>query len=141
VLVMLDRTRRNILDSLSTQGVNIDPDRLTDVHLLQRHVLKRCIYGVDLNTLATELAKVSLWLDAFTLGAPLSFLDHHLRTGNSLIGSSFEELCSATADQLFRIAYEHMLRAIRNVLFIARLTDATASEVHQSSSAYQDAVR
>ena len=37
--------------------------------------------------MAVELAKVSLWLDAFTLGAPLSFLDHHLKWGNSLIGA------------------------------------------------------
>ena len=98
VLVMLDRTRRNILESLNTQGVNIDPDRLTDVHLLKRHVLKRCIYGVDLNPLATELAKVSLWLDAFTLGAPLSFLDHHLRVGNSLIGANWTEIQSALGE-------------------------------------------
>ena len=44
--------------------------------------------------MAVELAKVSLWLDCFTLGAPLSFLDHHLRCGNSLIGiteKQFEE--------------------------------------------------
>jgi type II restriction/modification system DNA methylase subunit YeeA len=51
----------------------------TEVNLLKRHVLKRCIYGVDLNPMAVELAKVSLWLDAFTIGAPLSFLDHPWR--------------------------------------------------------------
>ena len=49
-------------------------------------VLKRCIYGVDKNPLTVELAKVSLWLHSFTVGAPLSFLDHHLRCGDSLIG-------------------------------------------------------
>ena len=46
--------------------------QLTDVNLLKRQVLKGCIYGVDLNPMAVELAKVSLWLDCFTLGAPLS---------------------------------------------------------------------
>ena len=49
-------------------------------------VLKRCIYGVDKNPLTVELAKVSLWLHSFTVGAPLSFLDHHLRCGDALIG-------------------------------------------------------
>ena len=49
-------------------------------------VLKRCIYGVDKNPMAVELAKVSLWLHSFTVGAPLSFLDHHLRCGDSLLG-------------------------------------------------------
>ena len=38
-------------------------------------ILKRCVYGVDLNEMAVELAKLSLWLDAFGVGAPLSFLD------------------------------------------------------------------
>ena len=49
-------------------------------------MLKRCVYGVDRNPMAVELAKVSLWLHTFTAGAPLSFLDHHLRCGNSLFG-------------------------------------------------------
>ena len=75
---------------MDEQGISIDRNRLTDVNLLKRHVLKRCIYGVDVNPMAVELAKVSLWLDCFTLGAPLSFLDHHLRCGNSLIGIKVE---------------------------------------------------
>ncbi len=83
----IDHTRQDILDDMERQSVSIDPDRLTRVALLKRAVLKRCVYGVDLNLMAVELAKVSLWLDAFTLGAPLSFLDHHLKHGNSLIGA------------------------------------------------------
>ena len=59
---------------------------LTDQAIIRRMVLKRCIYGVDKNPLTVELAKVSLWLHSFTVGAPLSFLDHHLRCGDSLIG-------------------------------------------------------
>src|SRR5205814_10517329 len=93
----LERTRNSILGSLGEQGVTVDPAKLTDINLLKRHVLKRCIYGVDLNPMAVELAKVSLWLDAFTLGAPLNFLDHHLRCGNSLIGATFKELETGTA--------------------------------------------
>lgn len=76
VWAFIDQTRQDILDDMQRQQVTIDPDRLTRVALLKRAVLKRCIYGVDLNEMAVELAKVSLWLDAFTLGAPLSFLDH-----------------------------------------------------------------
>lgn len=136
VAMALESTRRSILESLGDQGVSVDPDKLTDVHLLKRHVLKRCIYGVDLNPMAVELAKVSLWLDAFTLGAPLSFLDHHLRCGNSLIGATFDDLEKATAGQLFAIPYEQMYRAIANVLTVARLADATAAEVHHSADAY-----
>lgn len=137
----LDRTRRSILDALGEQGVTVDPDKLTDINLLKRHVLKRCIYGVDLNPMAVELAKVSLWLDAFTLGAPLSFLDHHLRCGNSLIGATFEDLKKATTGQLFAIDYEPLLRAIRHVLFVNEMADATAAEVHKSADEYSHARR
>ncbi|MDI9584170.1 MAG: N-6 DNA methylase, partial [Acidobacteriota bacterium] len=58
-----------------------------DLPALKRLVVERCIYGVDLNPLAVELAKLSLWLDTVAKGQPLSFLDHHLRCGNSLIGA------------------------------------------------------
>ena len=134
----LDRTRQSILDSLGEQGVTVDPARLTDINLLKRHVLKRCIYGVDLNPMAVELAKVSLWLDAFTLGAPLNFLDHHLRCGNSLIGATFKELEQATAT-LFALNYEPLLRAINHVLFVSKMADATAGEVAASVSRYDQA--
>src|ERR1700722_15947860 len=101
----LDRTRTSILESLAEQGVTVDPNKLTDINLLKRHVLKRSIYGVDLNPMAVELAKVSLWLRAFMLGAPPNFLDHHLRCGNSLIGATFRDLEEATKNELFKLDY------------------------------------
>ena len=136
VTFMLAHTRHNILVALSEQGVSVDDRHLTDINLLKRHVLKRCIYGVDLNPMAVELAKVSLWLDAFTLGAPLSFLDHHLRCGNSLIGATFKHLAGATKGRLFGIDYEPLLRAVRHVLQVNKMADATAAEVKQSASEY-----
>ena len=69
----------------------LDETQLTDQAIIRRMVLKRCIYGVDKNPLTVELAKVSLWLHSFTVGAPLSFLDHHLRCGDSLIGLRVSE--------------------------------------------------
>jgi len=63
-----------------------------DLAALKRMVVERCIYGVDLNPLAVELAKLSLWLDTVAKGRPLSFLDHHLRCGNSLIGARMDRL-------------------------------------------------
>ena len=49
-------------------------------------ILKKTIFGVDKNPMAVELAKTALWLHTFTVGAPLSFLDHHLKHGDSLHG-------------------------------------------------------
>jgi len=51
-------------------------------------VVGRCIYGVDVNPLAAELAKVSLWLETLEPGTPLAFLDAHIKVGNSLLGAS-----------------------------------------------------
>jgi len=95
VMATLRETRETILKEMEKQNITIDETRLNDLNLLKRHVLKRCIYGVDLNPMAVELAKVSLWLDCFTLGAPLSFLDHHLKCGNSLIGATVAEVKEA----------------------------------------------
>jgi hypothetical protein len=56
----------------------------------RQDVLAHCIYGVDLNPMAVELAKVSLWINAAAAGRPLSFLDHHLQCGNSLLGAPID---------------------------------------------------
>ena len=134
VATALEHTRCSILESLTDQGVAVDPDKLTDVHLLKRHVLKRCIYGVDLNPMAVELAKVSLWLDAFTLGAPLSFLDHHLRCGNSLIGEMdlSQHILSGSRRE------GEMLRAVTEMLAIGRSADARVEDVKSSQALFAD---
>lgn len=67
----------------------------------KRDVVRRCLYGVDLNPLAVVLAKVSLWLETLERGKPLSFLDAHLRRGDALLGVDFESESGAlTADDL-----------------------------------------
>ena len=67
-------------------------DDENELNFWKRQVVERCIYGVDLNLLAVELAKLSLWLATVAKGKPLSFLDHHLRCGNSLIGARLKDL-------------------------------------------------
>ena len=63
-----------------------------DIRWARREIVERCIFGVDLNPLAVELAKLSLWLYTVARGKPLNFLDHHLKVGNSLIGARLNEL-------------------------------------------------
>jgi hypothetical protein len=63
-----------------------------DLTYWKRRVVERCIYGVDKNPLAVELAKLSLWLATVAADRPLSFLDHHLKCGDSLIGARVEDL-------------------------------------------------
>ena len=66
----------------------------TEIAYWRRRVVESCIYGVDLNPLAVELAKLSLWLTTISSDQPLNFLDHHLRCGNSLIGARLNQLGS-----------------------------------------------
>lgn len=92
---LIGEVRGQIVEEMAAQQIPMDEQRLDDTALLTRLVMKRCIYGVDLNGMAVELAKLSLWLHSFTVGAPLSFLDHHLRWGNSLIGADVKTVENA----------------------------------------------
>ena len=71
----------------------------------QRHALRdvigHCIYGVDVNPMAVELCKVSLWMEALEPGKPLSFLDHRIQCGNSLIGATPALLTGGIPDEAF----------------------------------------
>ena len=63
------------------------PDSLDERLLIARRlVAEKCLYGVDLNPLAVELAKLSIWLITLAKGRPFGFLDHNLRSGDSLLG-------------------------------------------------------
>lgn len=73
----------------------------TDVRAALHDVVDRCIYGVDLNPLAAELAKVSLWLEAMQAGRPLSFLDAHVKVGNALLGTTPDLIAAGIPDYAF----------------------------------------
>ncbi|MEU8202921.1 N-6 DNA methylase [Streptosporangium sp. NPDC049046] len=78
-------------EALAREGEILD-HKLDDAQraAYRRLIVERCIYGVDLNPMAVELAKVSLWLATAAIGKPLSFLDAHLRCGNAVVGASFD---------------------------------------------------
>jgi hypothetical protein len=67
-----------------------------------RDVIGRCIYGVDVNPMAVELCKVALWMEALEPGKPLSFLDHHIQCGNSLLGATPALLRQGIPDDAFK---------------------------------------
>jgi hypothetical protein len=70
----------------------VDAGGETELAYWKRRVAQNCIYGVDLNPLAVDLAKLSLWLVTVAKDRPLSFLDHHLRNGNALVGARLADL-------------------------------------------------
>jgi hypothetical protein len=63
-----------------------------DRAMLRRDIALRCLFGVDLNPMAVQLARLSIWLASLAADKPLTFLDHHLVAGNSLLGASLDDL-------------------------------------------------
>ena len=136
----IERIREGILQRAAESDWTIDEEQLTDQAVIRRMVLKRCIYGVDKNRLTVELAKVSLWLHSFTVGAPLSFLDHHLRCGDSLVGLRVGD----GTDELRRLggliassAIQGAENAVAGMELIEEMSDADVAEVRESARLFE----
>ncbi|MEA3344806.1 MAG: N-6 DNA methylase [Chloroflexota bacterium] len=89
---LVEATEFLTLELATDPYVEIEDTPEEDLTHWKRRVVERCIYGVDKNPLAVELAKLSLWLATVAADRPLSFLDHHLKCGDSLIGARVEDL-------------------------------------------------
>ena len=133
--------RHDILQRAREANWVLDEAQLSDQTIIRRMVLKRCIYGVDKNPLTVELAKVSLWLHSFTVGAPLSFLDHHLRCGDSLLGLRVLE-ATGELNRLGGLFASTAIAGAENATdgmhLIEQLSDADVAEVRQSAGLFQD---
>lgn len=134
------KIRNTILGNAEDRGWTIDSEQLDDRHIIRRMVLKRCVYGVDKNLMAVELAKVALWLHTFTVGAPLSFLDHHLRCGDSLFGNWVKKgINQATAYGSALLLHSPITLATssaESMQTIEGLTDAEIAEAHRSAKIF-----
>ncbi len=134
--------RNTILRNARERGWKVAPEHLDDRHIVRRMVLKRCIYGVDKNTMAVELAKVALWLHTFTVGAPLSFLDHHLRSGDSLFGvwvrAGIDRVTTLGAPLFLHEPMSRAVRAAAQMQLIEGLTDAEIAEAHRSKDIFDE---
>jgi len=138
VVARIADIRRRILKAAAEHGWAIDPRQLDDRHIVRRMILKRVIFGVDKNAMAVELAKVALWLHTFTVGAPLSFLDHHLRHGDSLFGGQVrhirEELARLKGGLLQQDDLRQVDTARMTMQAIGDLTDIDIAEAHHSKA-------
>ena len=137
----IEEVRRTIRGNAEERGWTLDAEQLDDRRIVRRMVLKRCIYGVDKNPMAVELAKVSLWLHTFTAGAPLSFLDHHLRCGDSLFGCWVRqgiEQAEAEGALFLREPLNRATRAATSMEILELLTDAEIGEADQSAGIFSE---
>lgn len=92
IYLLIDKVREDVRNELARYDASFDERQLDDATILARLVAQRCLFGVADDPMAAQLAKVGLWLHTFTQGAPLSFLDHHLRWGNALLGADIDNL-------------------------------------------------
>ena len=128
----LDRLRKASKESFHSEEIAPEVD---DSQLLRRQIARRCIYGVDLNTTAVDLARLSIWVHTFIPGLPLTFLNHNLVTGDSLAGIGTIEEAQDMLEQeeltLFSSAgsRQEMEKLKEKVNKLGKLADANASEV------------
>lgn len=92
------RACQYLAEEIATHKYTADPDfdatqpDESAITFWKRRVAEHCLYGVDLNPMAVELAKLALWLETISEGQPLTFLDHRLHHGNSLVGATVDDL-------------------------------------------------
>ncbi len=133
-----------------------------------RDSIAHCVYGVDINPLSVELCKIALWIESLSKGMPLSFLDHHIREGNSLLGVTPLLLQQGIPDEAYKPQEDDdkaiakswhkqnaQARSGNSSIFLARekeleqlggiwqeiesLPDSTTAEVREKSSAARKA--
>ena len=132
-----------IAEQLKFLNLNYEPD---DAQILKRALLKRCIFGVDLNPFAVELARLSLWMDSFIFGTPLSFIEHHVQHGNALMGASVQEFIDYNATEVkqndfFVDDLSARFDELREVMQeLDAMRDTTAAEVEASKRLWKNSI-
>ena len=142
---VLQRTasiRSSIKTTAKNHGWAVTDAQLDDRHIVRRMILKKTIFGVDKNAMAVELAKTALWLHTFTVGAPLSFLDHHLKIGDSLHGEKLHDVQRGLQNLgalLLSSEFDRLALAAKNIAQVADLTDVDIAEAQLSKQLAHEA--
>ena len=133
-------------DSITQNVAQFIPDyKIDESDILKRLLLKRVIYGVDVNPFSVELTKLALWIDSFIFGTPLSFLEHHIKCGNALVGSSIAEFKQNTLESskqsLFLRDLDSAFNVLQEVFYkLDSLKDNTESDIKESKRLYNEEI-
>lgn len=133
---LADKARESLRDDVEAA------DAITEAQLLRRQVARRCVYGLDINPLAVELARLAVWIHTFVPGLPMSSLDHGLVLGNSLtgIGTVDEALEALAVGELFQPLIREPLESARHLLIdFANASEADKSEVLKGAEMLREA--
>ena len=140
---LVNEESEKIAEQLRFLNIAYEPE---DAQILKRALLKRCIFGVDLNPFAVELARLSLWMDSFIFGTPLSFIEHHIQHGNALMGASVQDFIQYNAtegiqDDMFVENMGSRFDELRNVMQeLDAMRDTTALEVESSKQLWKTSI-
>ncbi|MCX7012041.1 MAG: N-6 DNA methylase, partial [Candidatus Sumerlaeota bacterium] len=140
-----------LAEEIATHPYASDPDcgatqtEEAAITFWKRRVVERCLYGVDINPLAVELAKLALWLETVATDQPLTFLDHHLRHGNSLVGADLPRLgARPMAGGAFEDAFgpqvaENLPALLKPLADIRQMPSETTAQVKEKEALYRKA--
>ncbi len=133
----LRRLEAAAIEALGENAVEIEP-----MSLLRRQIARRCVYGLDINPIAVELARVSIWIHTFVRGLPMSSLDHNLVCANSLTGiGTLEEASLVLENGRFggMDATAALEKAKATLIDVANADEATRKDSQASARAVRRA--
>ncbi|AJY73041.1 class I SAM-dependent DNA methyltransferase [Borreliella afzelii] len=138
----LDKEYRAILKESEEYDVQ---DSISKELVLKRMLLKKCIYGVDINPISVEITMLSLWINTFIFGTPLSFIEHHIKVGNALLGYTKDEFFDITKKKFesgFSL-FKERIKEITTILEdsyqkIKSINDTTKEDIEKSKKIYKE---
>ncbi|WP_434239293.1 class I SAM-dependent DNA methyltransferase (plasmid) [Borreliella burgdorferi] len=138
----LEKEYRDILKESEEYDVQ---DSISKELVLKRILLKRCIYGVDINPISVEITMLSLWINTFIFGTPLSFIEHHIKAGNALLGYTKDEFFDITKKK-FESGFSLFRKRIKEITTILEdsyqkikgINDTTKEDIEKSKKIYKE---
>lgn len=136
-----------VYENLNFEIENEEYEEIGNYNYWKRMVITHCIYGVDINELAVQLGKLSLWLVSASKDKPLSFLDHHLKCGNSLLGTRKKDIETTleSGSKIYKTLFDTTLNTLvgkLNKIYgeLSQMPEDTAEEVHMKEEKYDEIV-
>ncbi|WP_210378753.1 class I SAM-dependent DNA methyltransferase [Borreliella garinii] len=138
----LDKEYRAIFKESEEYDVQ---DSISKELVLKRMLLKKCIYGVDINPISVEITMLSLWINTFIFGTPLSFIEHHIKVGNALLGYTKDEFFDITKNK-FESGFSLFKKRIKEITTILEdnyqkikgINDTTKEDIEKSKKIYKE---
>lgn len=132
--------------AIEALGPIADQVEIEDTQLLRRLIARRCVYGVDINPVAVQLARLGIWIHTFVPGLPLSFLDRNLTCANSLVGigqvAELEDAVKEQSGTLLTFNVDTLLGPAREPLSkLGQINDATLADIMRARKMQEEARR